>query len=96
MLGKSADLGNAFTLSRFVAFIYRFAVVHFNYTNELPENFSSTKKVLHLLRVLEISDAFKEFLRKLDRTYSSQISFLPSQKLICEMLRNEGKEPPLF
>ncbi len=95
VVSPSLDLGNAFTLSHFVTFLFKFSIIHFNYTNERAEEFNSTKKILGFVRSLEISDAFKEFLRKLNRTYSSQISFIPSKKLLSEILRNEGKELPL-
>lgn len=94
VLGNTLDMGNAFTLSHLVTFLFRFAIIHFNYTNERAEDYNSTKKILGFVRSLEISDAFKEFLRKLNRTYSAQISFIPSKKLLCEILRNEGKELP--
>jgi hypothetical protein len=94
VLGPSLDMGNAFTLSHLVTFLFRFAIIHFNYTNERAEDYNSTKKILGFVRTLEISDAFKDFLMKLNRTYSSQISFLPSKKLLSEFLRNEGKDLP--
>jgi hypothetical protein len=50
VIGKSAELGNGFTLSHFITFLYRFAIIHFNYVNEAPENYNSTKKVLSLLQ----------------------------------------------
>jgi len=92
LISKSCDLGTSFTLSHFLTFFYRFSIIHFNYVNETPENFNSTKKVLSMLQQLEISDAFREFLKKLNRTYSSQYSFLPSKRLLAEIIRNEGKE----
>jgi hypothetical protein len=95
VLGPSLDLGNAFTLSHLVIFLFRFAIIHFNYTNERPEDYNTTKKILGFIRSLEISDAFKDFLRKLNRTYSTHLSFLPSKKLLSDILRNEGKELPL-
>lgn len=50
VISRSAELGNAFTLSHFITFLYRFAIIHFNYVNEAPENFNSTKKVLSMLQ----------------------------------------------
>ena len=94
VISPSLELGNAFTLSHFVTFLFKFAIIHFNYTNDAAEEFNSTKKILGFVRALEVSDAFKEFLRKLNRTYSSQISFIPSKKLLSEILNNEGKELP--
>lgn len=90
MSGK--DIGQAFTLGHFVTFLYRFSVIHFNYTRESPENCRNTKKVLSMLRSLEISDALIRFLSKLNRTYNGQLSFLPSKRLLNELLRNEGVE----
>ena len=85
-------MGNGFTLSHFITFLYRFSIIHFNYVNEAPENFNSTKKVLSMLQQLEISDSFRHFLKKLHRTYSAQYSFLPSKRLLVDIIRNEGKE----
>jgi hypothetical protein len=50
VIGKSFELGNGFTLSHFITFLYRFSIIHFNYVNEAPENFNSTKKVLSMLQ----------------------------------------------
>jgi len=85
-------MGMGFTLSHFIAFLYKFSIIHYNYQSENPEQFNPTKKVLTFLRDLEISDAFKNFLVKLNRTYSQGISFLPSKKLLIELLINEGFE----
>jgi hypothetical protein len=95
VLGPSLEIGNAFTLSHMVIFLFRFSIIHFNYTNERAEDYNTTKKILGFIRSLEISDAFKDFLRKLNRTYSTHLSFLPSKKLLSDILRNEGKELPL-
>lgn len=75
-----------------MSFFYRFSIIYFNYTHESPENFSSTKKVLQMLRNLEVSDAFMRFLAKTNRTYNGSLSFLPGKKLLSELLRNEGSE----
>lgn len=79
-------------MSHFVTFLFRFAVIYFNYSSSVPENFNTTKKVLHLLRNIEISESFQKFLKKLNRTYNGQMSFLPSKRLLTEILRNEGME----
>ena len=92
VIPKKLEIGQGFTLSHFVAFLLRFSIIYFNYSNENPEQFSVTKKVLSILRKLEVSDALRNFLTKLNRTYSVQMSFLPSKKLIAEFLRNEGTE----
>lgn len=92
VVSKTCELGNGFTLSHFITFLYRFSIIHFNYVNEAPENYNSTKKVLSMLQQLEISDAFREFLKKLHRTFSSQYSFLPTKRLLIDIIKNEGKE----
>ncbi len=71
VLNKSTEMGSAFTLSYFVAFLFKFAIIHFNYINDNPQDFNTNKKILKFLQYLEISDAFREFLRKLNRTYSA-------------------------
>ena len=83
-------MGQGFTLGHFVSFIFRFSVIYFNYSSESPENFSSTKKVLSMLRKLEVSDTFIKFLHKLNRTYSGSMSFLPSKILLSKLMKNEG------
>lgn len=87
-----ADAGLGFTLGHLVAFIFRFAVIYFNYSCDNPENFSVTKKVLSLLKIIEVSDAFRVFLQKLNRTYSDKMTFLPSHRTLVELLLNEAGE----
>jgi hypothetical protein len=88
----SRHQGQGFTLSHFVAFFFRFSLIHFNYTSEMPENYNNAKKVLHMLRNLEVSDSFMRFLSKTNRPYNGQLSFLPGKKLLGDLLRNEGYE----
>ena len=38
----------------------------------------------------------KKFMSKLNRTYNGQLSFLPSKKLLINILRNDGVELPFF
>lgn len=69
-MAKRQEIGQGFTLSHFVAFFYRFSIIYFNYTHDAPESFSNVKKILQMLRNLEVSDAFMKFLSKTNRTYN--------------------------
>lgn len=58
------NLGRGFTLAHFIVYLFRFAVIHFEYNNvkTIPEDYSQMKQLLSFLQKLEISEASRRFL----------------------------------
>ena len=76
-------MGKSFTLSHFVIFLFRLAVIYYNHSQDNSAEVNLIKKLLFFLRKLENSDGFYKFIGKLNRTYNDSLTFLPSKDLLC-------------
>lgn len=82
------QLGKVFTLSHFVIFLYRVAILSYDHQpHELwMKNFNLVKKLLFTLRGLEKSDSLCSFMQRIGRTYTQSLSFLPSKHLLAQII----------
>ena len=83
-------MGRTFTLSHFIIFFYRVAILSFDLsigiTDRKLRNFNLIKKLLKVMYQLEQSDALLAFMKKIGRTYTKSLSFLPSKDLLAQIL----------
>ena len=90
----SLNLGRTFTLEHLVIFFYRIAILAFDSTTHSDpaqvREFNLIKKLLHFLHQVEQSENLLKFMKKIGRTYTKTLSFLPSKDLLAQILVCEG------
>ena len=59
-------------------------------TDRKLRNFNLIKKLLRILNQLEQSDCLLGFMKRIGRTYTKSLSFLPSKDLLAQILVCEG------
>lgn len=83
-----------FTLSHFIIFFYRLAILSFDLsigvTSKALRSFNLIKKLLKILSQLEKSDCLLAFMKRIGRTYTKTLSFLPSKDLLAQIIVCEG------
>ena len=81
-------------MSHFIIFFYRVAILAFDLaigiTDRKLRGFNLIKKLLKILHQLEQSDCILAFMKKIGRTYTKSLSFLPSKDLLAQILVCEG------
>ena len=83
------DAGKEFTLSKFMIFLFRVAVVYFNNSQEEPMKTNTVKKTLFFMRKLENSEGLIRFMTKMHRNFTESLSFLPSKDILSQILQVE-------
>jgi len=93
-LPQNQQLGRVFTLSHFIVFLYRVAILSFDLcigvTSKSLRSFNLIKKLLKILNQLEQSDCLLAFMKRIGRTYTKALSFLPSKDLLAQIIICEG------
>ena len=81
-------------MSHFIIFFYRVVILAFDLaigiTDRKLRGFNLIKKLLKILHQLEQSDCILAFMKKIGRTYTKSLSFLPSKDLLAQILVCEG------
>ena len=94
MIPASQNTGRTFTLAHFIIFVYRVAILSFDLSigncDRKLRSFNLIKKLLRILYQLEQSDCILSFMKRIGRTYTKSLSFLPSKDLLAQILVCEG------
>ena len=87
IIPKSQNMGRTFTFARFLIYFYRIAILSFDLSlgvsNKKLRGFNLIKKLLHILNGLELSDSLPAFMKRIGRTFTKTLSFLPSKDLLA-------------
>ena len=74
--------------------MYRIAILSFDLgvgtTYKKMRNFNLVKKLLRILQELEKSEVLLNFMKRIGRTYTRALSFLPSKDLLAQIVVCEG------
>lgn len=74
--------------------MYRIAILSFDLgvglTSKKMRNYNLVKKLLQILSKLEKSDCLLNFMKRIGRTYTRALSFLPSKDLLAQIIVCEG------
>ena len=94
VIPASANMGKTFTFVHFIIFFYRVAILSFDLcigvTDRKLRSFNLIKKLLTILNQLEQSDCLMGFMKRIGRTYTKSLSFLPSKDMLAQILVCEG------
>lgn len=94
VVAKTLDMGRVFTFSHFVIFFYRVAILAFDSTvaatDKKQRKFNLVKKLLRIMDHIEKSDNLLSFMKRIGRTYTKALTFLPSKELLAQILVCEG------
>ena len=80
-------MGRAFTFAHFIIFFYRVAILSFDLSIGASarklRSFNLIKKLLRILSQMEQSDCLLNFMKRIGRTYTKSLTFLPSKELLA-------------
>ena len=87
-------MGRTFTFAHFIIFFYRITILAFDLsigiTSKKLRGFNLIKKLLRILSQIEQSDSLLNFIKRIGRTYTKSLTFLPSKELLAQILVCEG------